>query len=644
MYLARAAAAWRRIKPARCALPIGNDGRSTPRKCTWVHVTLRLGLACLAALAPASVVLAQVPGTAADAAAVHFRRIAASRDRLPDSTRARWFYAVMDTTTRGPWRSQPQDTVIDATGERAIYRRARPDWNMGDLARWESALAALNSIDRSRLSPRDALGHDVLGSEVSRNIALARGPQLYMPLTNRMGLHLIIWFYGSEFLPSGTVADYETILAHLNGVSLEIDEMMREMRVAHSKGVMPPRVIMTGVVNALQGAIVDDPMRSGYLAKFAKFPASIPAGDQERLRASAQRIYTTKIRPAYERLLAYARDTYIPAATESIGLSALPGGAERYALTLRLRAAQPGLTPSRMHQLALEDVTRLSASIDSLRVAAGYRGTYREFLEFLRTDSSFQFADSASYVRAARDIAKRIDANIFKMFRTVPRLPYGIEGVRAVGGGDYRSGSLTPGRPGMVRLFISSDRPGPTWRLPSLMLHEGVPGHHFSHAIFLERDVLPFQRFGSFSAFSEGWGMYTEGMGTVLGVYDDEYSIVGHLAGNLWRAIRAVMDTGVHGLGWSWQETVDYARENSPQREAQIESELMGMIDVPGFALRYKLGLWKIQELRAFAERELGASFDVRSFHDAMLENGEMPLDVLDSHMRAWVARQRSGK
>lgn len=183
------------------------------------RITLWLGLACLPALAPASTLLAQIPGRAVDVAAEHFRRIVASRDSLPDDVRARWFYAVVDTTTRGPWRSQPQDTVIDAAGERAIYRRARPDWNLGDLARWESALAALNSIDRSRLSPRDALGHDVLRIEVSRNIALARGPQLYMPLTNRLGLHLIIWFYGSEFLPSETVADYETILAHLNGVS-----------------------------------------------------------------------------------------------------------------------------------------------------------------------------------------------------------------------------------------------------------------------------------------------------------------------------------------------------------------------------------------------------------------------------------------
>lgn len=616
------------------------DSITTPKR-MWLRLSLQLGLAWLTLFASASVLLGQGGGRARDAAAEEFRRIVKRRDSLPDDARLRWLFAAFDTAARSRGRGQPEDTVTDASGERAIYRRARPDWDQGDLARWESALTALNSIDTARLSARDALSHDIMRSEVTRKIALARTPPLYMPLTNHFGLHHIIWFYGSEFLPSETVADYEIILAHLNGVALEIDDMMRAMRRARANGVMPPEAIMTNVENALRQAIVDDPVKSGYLAKFSSFPESIPAAEQARLRTIAIRIYVTKIRPAYERLLAYATKSYIPGATETVGLSALRGGPERYALIVQLRAAHPGLTPARLHRMALDDVVRQRAAIDSVRVAVGYRGSYGEFLEFLRTDRRFQFADSAAYIRAARDIAKRVDANIFKMFRTVPRLPFGIEGVRAVGGGVYVRGSLTEGRPGTVRLFVSGERPGPTWRLPTLMLHEGVPGHHFSHALNLERELPPVQRLGSVDAFTEGWAMYAEGMATALGVDGDEYSAVGPLAGSLWRAIRAVMDTGVHGLGWSWQEAVDYARENSPQAQPQIESELMAMITTPGFALSYKLGEWKFLELRAFAERELGASFDVRAFNDALLENGEMPMDLLDRHMRAWVARHR---
>ncbi|MGI9077142.1 MAG: DUF885 domain-containing protein [Gemmatimonadaceae bacterium] len=601
-------------------------------------MSVRIGVAWLTLLASASPLLSQASRVGIDVAAKKFRWIADSSHSLSHEARAHLLYAAFDIAARGPGRVEPEDTVIDAAGERAIYKRLRPDWS---VERWENALEALGSIDKSRLNARAALSHDIMRSEVTRELALARAPALPMPLTNNRGLHLIRWFYGSDFLPSRTVADYEIVLAHLNGVSLEIEEMLRVMRQAQASGVMPPRILMTDVADSLRAVIVDDPLQSPYLGKFREFPASIPPADQDRLRASAVRIYSTKIKPAYERLLAYATETYIPGATESIGLSGLSGGAERYALIVQFRAKPARLSPAKLHEMALGEVARHAASIDSFRLAIGYEGDYQQFLEFLRTDSRFEFADSAAYVRAARDIAKRIDANILKLFRAIPRLPYGVGAVRAVGGAVYQRGSLVDGRAGMVRLFVSGDRPGRTWLLPVLMLHEGMPGHHLSHAVFLERELPQFQGLGSFSAFSEGWAMYAETMGSALGVYDDEYAALGQLTGNVWRAIRAVMDTGIHGLGWTWQQAFDYARRNSPHADAQIESELARIVADPGFVLGYKLGQWKFLELRALAERELGASFDVRAFNDALLENGEMPLDVLDAHMRAWVGQRK---
>ncbi|MEX1113479.1 MAG: DUF885 family protein, partial [Patescibacteria group bacterium] len=284
---------------------------------------------------------AQNVGVAVDAIAEEFRKIAASPDTTSATARAHWLFATFAETRVFPGRDQPQDTIIDSFGDRAIFRPLRPGW---DVDRWTSALEAIHSIDRDRLNARDALSYDIMLSDVSRALALARAPDLYMPLSERRGLHLIIWYYGSEFIPSKTVEDYELILAHLNGVALEIDEMMQGMRRAHAAGVMPPRLLMTKVADALRPAIVEDPMASGYLAKFSEFPASIPPRDQERLRANAMRIYALKIRPAYQRLLTYALEHYIPGATESIGLSALPRGAERYATIVRLRTRPADLS------------------------------------------------------------------------------------------------------------------------------------------------------------------------------------------------------------------------------------------------------------------------------------------------------------
>ncbi|MEX1129556.1 MAG: DUF885 family protein, partial [Vicinamibacterales bacterium] len=272
--------------------------------------------------------------------AKEFRRIAEDLGASTDEARAHRLFAAFESA-RGPQRNLPEDTVLDASGERAIYRRLRPDWA---LMRWENAVAAVESIDRARLNARDGLAYDVVKSDAMRELAMARTPRLYLPLSDRQGLHLVIWFYGSEFLASETVADYEVILAHLNGVALAVDEMTNGMQEAYAEGIVPPRAMMTGAAAALTEAIVDDPLESGYLAKFLQFPASIPVEEQGRLRANAARIYTNKIRPAYQRQLSYATEVYIPGATESIGVGDLPGGAERYATIVRLRTRPADLS------------------------------------------------------------------------------------------------------------------------------------------------------------------------------------------------------------------------------------------------------------------------------------------------------------
>jgi uncharacterized protein (DUF885 family) len=520
----------------------------------------------------------------------------------------------------------------------AIARRAR---------QLQQPLRALHAIDRRRLSAREQLSYDLFERNLKEQIESHQFHDEYFAITQldgpQQGLAHVI-----AAQPATTVAHYTDIIARLNGVPAVIAQDTALLTKGLETGITPPKVVLRDVPEQARNQIVDDPIKSPLLEPFTRMPASIPSPDQARLRAEAIDAYQKKVRPAYQALVTYLTARYLPGARQSIGLSALPDGARWYAFRARL-STTTDLTPDRIHQLGLSEVRRIRGEMDSIIAKVGFKGSFADFASFLRTDSQFFYTDSASLIRAYRDIAKRIDPGLASLFGRLPRLPYGVIAVPSYAAKSqttayYQPGSASAGRPGYFFANTYDLKSRPKWEMEALTLHEAVPGHHLQLALSQEQEGLPeFRKYGGYTAFVEGWGLYAESLGPELGLYQDPYSKFGQLTYEIWRAIRLVVDTGLHTKGWTRQQAIDYFTANSAKAPHDIEVEVDRYIVWPGQALAYKIGELKFKELRTAAQAELGEKFDIRKFHDAVLENGGVPLDVLDRHMREWIVAQKRG-
>ncbi|HMI48137.1 MAG TPA: DUF885 domain-containing protein, partial [Gemmatimonadaceae bacterium] len=390
-----------------------------------------------------------------------------------------------------------------------------------------------------------------------------------------------------------------------------------------------------------------DPLRSALLAPFTRFPVAIAESDRVRLRADAVRVYNEQTRPAFQRLKNYFTTSYIPRSRETIAMNALPDGAAWYTYNVKVQTTT-ARTPQEIHDLGLSEVKRIRSQMDSLIRSTGFTGDFAAFANMLRTDPKFFYTDSTALVRGYRDITKRIDPALPKLFGRLPRLTYGVSTIPSYAAPSqttayYQQGSPDSHRAGQFFVNTYKLDTRPTWEMEVLTAHESVPGHHLQIAISQELEGIPaFRRYGGYTAFVEGWGLYSESLGPELGLYTDPYSRFGQLTYEMWRAIRLVIDTGIHAFGWSRQQAIDYFKANSAKTENDITVEVDRYIVWPGQALAYKSGELEIKALRKYAEQELGPRFDVRAFHDEVLGQGGLPLDVLDTRMRAWVATQKS--
>jgi uncharacterized protein (DUF885 family) len=350
--------------------------------------------------------------------------------------------------------------------------------------------------------------------------------------------------------------------------------------------------------------------------------------------------------PAWRLLHRFLIDRYVPSARETIGLSAVADGEAWYAFAVR-QYTTTTMTPSEIHALGLREVARIRAAMDSIITQTGFTGSFADFIQFLRTDPRFFFSDTGSLLREYRDIAKRIDPGLIRLFGRLPRTPYGVIAVpayseRNVTTAYYMPGSPEAGRPGYFYANTYDLKARPKWEMEALTVHEAVPGHHLQIALAQELENVPsFRKHLGFTAFVEGWGLYSESLGHDLGLYTDPYSRFGALTYDMWRAVRLVLDTGLHSMGWSRQQAIDYFAANSSKPLHDITVEVDRYISWPGQALAYKIGQLKIRELRDHAQRELGDAFDVREFHDEVLGAGAIPLNILDARIRAWVTREK---
>jgi uncharacterized protein (DUF885 family) len=591
-----------------------------------------------------------MPGTGAadwleDAKALgdEIRGLTANAEGLSDEQRLQRFYtlsydlAMLEypefATALGDPRGQDRLTDLSQDG---VQRRRQAT---------RASLALLESIDRSSLPESERVNYELLLDTVQRQVSGLRFPQELLQM-NQMGGPQQDLSSLLAMMPGATAAQLRNQIARMEALPAYVDQSIVLMRNGLEAGITPPKITLRDVPQQIRNQLVDDASQSPLLQGFAGIPPTVDPLQADALRQRAEEVYRSRVAPAYERLLEFTENEYLPGARESIAARDLPDGEAWYAHNVAVRTTTD-LTPKQIHDIGLAEVARIRSEMEAIIASTGFEGSFEEFLAFLRTDPRFYHTKAEDLMSEYRDIAKRADPELTKLFGVLPRTPYGVIEVPDYAAPSqttayYQRGSLKAGRPGYFFANTYALDTRPRWEMEALTLHEAVPGHHLQIAIQQELEGLPwFRQNPSYTAFVEGWGLYSESLGEEMGFYRDPYSKFGQLTYEMWRAIRLVVDTGMHQLGWSRQQAIDFFKENAGKSEHDIVVEVDRYIVWPGQALAYKIGELKIKELRAFATDALGEKFDIRGFHDEVLGKGAVPLSVLEANIKAWVEAQR---
>ncbi|HVR44940.1 MAG TPA: DUF885 domain-containing protein [Thermoanaerobaculia bacterium] len=547
------------------------------------------------------------------------------------------------------WRLREYPTLATYVGDRR-YDDRLPDLSRTAIERRRGErrgfLEELLRIDRAILPAADQLNYDLFRRDLESEIEGYRFPSEVMAINQMGGVHQELAEL-AIIAPKAKPADYRNLLARLRAYPRLVDQTIALLREGLEKGVTPPRVPLRGVTEAIAAQIPEAPEKSPIWGiAFESMPASIPESEREELRQAARTALRDEVFPALRRLQKFWNGEYYPRTRETIGLSSVPDGAAWYAYNVR-EMTTTDLAPERIHEIGVAEVARIRDEMESIREQVGFEGPLEEFFEHLRTDPRFFFETEEMLLMTYRDIAKRIDPELPRLFGTLPRLPYGVLPVpeyseKTQTTAYYMPGSPEVGRPGYFYANTYDLKSRPKWEMEALTVHEAVPGHHLQISLAQELEGVPeFRRWGGYTAFVEGWGLYSESLGRELGLYEDPYSRFGQLTYEMWRAVRLVVDTGMHVKGWTRQQAIDFFKANSSKAEHDIAVEIDRYLVWPGQALAYKIGQLRIRELRSLAETELGEGFDIRQFHDAVLLAGPLPLAVLEERVRAWIADQK---
>jgi prolyl oligopeptidase len=560
---------------------------------------------------------------------------------MADDSPADRLHALIDEAWEREMRESP--TWASALGDRRFHREW-PDRSFEALERSHQAnvelLHALDAIHADELSPADRINCQLFRRDYEVRVEGYQYRWYLVSLNQREGIQ----DEGSlaDSLTFQGVEDYEDWLARMRAFPLYMDQTIALMREGAAHGVIHPRVVMERVPSQIAKQIVDDPTEQLFYKPFRNMPASIPFEDQERLRAEAVAAVNEHIVPAYQRFAAFFDEVYLPACHAEVGVWQVPRGDELYAFRCR-EFTTLNLTPDEIHEIGLNEVARIRAEMEDVIEQTGFEGSFVEFLDFLRNDPQFYCDDPNDLMLEYLAVCKRIDPQLVRLFRTLPRIPYGLEAIPDHIAPDttaayYRPPSADGSRAGtyFVNLFRPDSRP--RYEIEVLSVHEAVPGHHLQIALAHELEGLPeFRRFSGYTAYVEGWALYSESLGEELGLYQDPYSKFGQLTYEMWRAVRLVIDTGMHHKRWTREEAIDYFARNTAKTMLDIENEVDRYIAWPGQALAYKIGELKIQELRRLAEERLGDEFDIREFHDVVLRNGAVTLGVLEEIVKNWL-------
>ncbi|MGE5198161.1 MAG: DUF885 domain-containing protein [Rhodospirillaceae bacterium] len=513
----------------------------------------------------------------------------------------------------------------------------------------ERYLAEVKAIDPAALSPADRISYDIFVRERERERAAERFPGHLLPINQAGSLITFMPSLGSgkNAQPFNTAQDYENWLKRLDGMVVWIDQAIANMREGMAKGVVQPRPVMEKVLPQLEAMIVAKPEQSLFFAPVQAFPEAVGSADRERLTAAYIDAIRDKVTPAFVRLRDFIRDEYLPKTRSTVAWSALPDGEAWYAFYAQEHTTTT-MTADEIHQLGLSEVKRILGEMDRVRQTVGFEGDLQAFFTFLETDPRFYFTNGEDLLQGYRDLKVRIDAALPKLFSVFPKADYEVREVEAfraqsAAGAYYQSPSADGSRPGIFYVNTFNLKAQPKFGMETLSLHEASPGHHFQGTIQQELDDLPkFRRFGGdYTAYTEGWALYAEYLGKELGLFTDPYQWFGRLNDEQLRAMRLVVDTGLHAKGWTREQAIQYMLDNSTLAESDVVSEVERYIAWPGQALGYKVGDLRIQALRRQAEAALGPRFDVRDFHREVLSDGAVPMDVLEAKVDRWIAARK---
>jgi uncharacterized protein (DUF885 family) len=523
-----------------------------------------------------------------------------------------------------------------------------PEYRDESIAFSQNWLKKFEAINPDDVTGQTRLSYDIMVRSLKLDLEGNQFRTDLMPL-NQFG-NIVGSFAqlgsGTSAQPFKTVQDYDNWFKRASKVPELLAQMQVNMREGMKIGMVQPKVLMIKVLPQLDDIAKDKLDENIFWLPIKNIPASFSAADKSRLTEQYRTLITQQINPSIKQLRTFVNDEYLPACRDTVGMQGLPDGQAIYAYRAKA-STTTDLTPKQLHEIGLSEVARIHGEIRKIMAETKFKGSLQDFFHFMDTDKQFEYKDEQALLDRFNALRVKIDKKIPEFFAVTPKAGFEIRPIEAFraassAGGEYQGPSEDGTRPGIFYVNTYDLPTRKTWDSEDLYLHEAIPGHHFQIAIQQELTGIPkFRRFGGETAYAEGWGLYTETMGKELGVFTDPYMYFGGLQGELWRAIRLVVDTGLHDKGWTREQVIKYMRDNSAVSETDAIAEAERYMAIPGQALAYKVGQLKIRELRTRASNELGEKFDVREFHDQVLKDGSLPMSVLEAKIDRWIASKK---
>jgi uncharacterized protein (DUF885 family) len=507
---------------------------------------------------------------------------------------------------------------------------------------------ALLHIDKTQLKGQDSYTYDIFSNMLEQNARLSQFPFELLPLNQFVFSPHNVFMQlasGKSAQPFNNAKDFDNFLLRSEAFVLWMEQAIENMKLGITQGVVQPKAVVLSMLPQLKAQIVDDPLNSTLMLPLQTSGDKLSAAEKQRLTKEYSDFIAKRLTPVFKKASEFVENEYLPAARESYGLSALPNGKAWYEMMIEVNTTMP-LTAGQLHETGLSEVNRIHGEIEKVKQQVGFKGDLKQFFKFIKEDPQFYFSSAEEIIQAYEQVKNRMAQQVGKSFAVLPKAdyivqPYPESQAKSAPGASYIPAAADGSRPAVFFANTYNLRGQPKYGVETLSIHEAVPGHHLQLSLQNEVKALPRIRSQTFyTVFAEGWALYAESLGKELGFFSDPYQYYGMLSAELFRAMRLVVDTGLHAKGWSREQAIQYMLENSTMAESDVVAEVERYMVMPGQALSYKTGQLKIRELRTYAEQALGDKFDVKTFHNLVLLEGMLPMPLLERKIKEWVAEQ----